>query len=154
MTDSIDKLIWIPGFLYEKQTKTKEKVCNGLLVHSKIPTWKIRKIYLYFLTIVCMYVCILLYFSGPGMYHRCHFMKNILRYHSYILPISASFLLLRESSSFWHLDVHPNCFLSGLFWGGTYFKVLIAYLRKKATQGHWFYVPPTGIYSLVWIGGA
>ena len=41
------------------------------------------------------------------------FMKNIsLKYHSHILPISARFFLLRESSSIWHLDVHPNL----LFW--------------------------------------
>ena len=83
------------------------------------------------------------------MYHRYHFMKNILQYHFYILPISASFLLLRELLSIWHLDIHPNCLLSGLFYGGTYLKVLLVCLQKKAIQGHWIYVSPTGIYSLV-----
>ena len=97
----------------------------------------------------CRYVCILLYFSGPGMYHRCHFMKNILQYHSYILPISASFLLLRELSSFDILTYIRIALFEQFVLRGTYFKVLLVCLRKKATQGHQFYVPPTRVYSLV-----
>ena len=61
---------------------------------------------------VCMYV--LLYVSGTGMYHRCHFMKNILQYHKLYATNKCEFLLLRESPSFWHLDVHPNCFLGAV----------------------------------------
>ena len=80
-----------------------------------------------------MYVCIRVYFSGPGIYHRRHFMKNIsLQYHSHILPISASFLLLRESSSIWRPDVHPNCFLGHFVLRGNVLIRLYLFLRKES----------------------
>ena len=62
--------------------------------------------------VVCMYV--FEFISQAQEYITdAIFMKNIsLKYHSHILPISARFFLLRESSSIWHLDVHPNL----LFW--------------------------------------
>ena len=85
----------------KNKQKQKKKFVMDFWYIQKYQLGKLeRYIYIFWPLYVCMYVRILLYFSGPGMYHRCHFMKNILQYHSYILPISASFLLLRESSSF------------------------------------------------------
>ena len=66
-------------------------------------------------SVVCMYV--LLYFSGIGMYHRCHFMKNILQYHKLYATNKCEFLLLRESPSFGILTYIRIAFESGLFWG-------------------------------------
>ena len=71
-----------------------------------------RKNQLWFFFPVCMYV--FEFISQAQEYITdAIFMKNIsLKYHSHILPISARFFLLQESSSIWHLDVHPNL----LFW--------------------------------------
>lgn len=95
---------------------------------------------------VCMYV--LIYFSGTGVYHRYHIMKNILDfYHSHILPMSVSlFFLLRDSSiiNLFLMYIRICFFLSNSFCWGTYFLKIFLILRKKVISGgHWFYVPPT-----------
>jgi hypothetical protein len=85
-----------------------------------------------------MYVCIRVYFSGPGIYHRRHFYEKYisLKYHSHILPISARFFLLQESSSIWHLDVHPNL----LFWafcseGNVLIRFCLFFCERKSHEG-------------------
>ena len=103
---------------------------------------------------VCMYVCIYFISQAQDVSQMPYYEKYITisqLYSTNKREFSSSPGIIEFLTS-WHTS--ELLFERFVLRGERTLKFLIFYLWKKAIQGHWLYVPPTGIYSLVWIGGA